>query len=790
MVNKIKLRRLISKTIIFLVISLLSINVLDCKKTSNTNQAQNNNKTSSTPNVTIINNPTPEQNKENKNKKNKNKRSNKKTNKKDSTNIYLNFENAKLSSVVNYMAEQKKINIIPRPELDGINVTLTTRDALTLDRAWDILLTLLEMNNFTIIDVDGLYRIVPKTSNKQEPLPSYSSATGTMPKDLPESDLVVRYIYFLKNIKSETVKSILSTMMEGTIQINKDLDACILTAKCIDIKASMKIIEELDQGGLRESIKIIPLKYADAQDVVTLFGDVIPKNDQSRGNIRFITPNAKKLSTYFSNDTRIISDTRKNSLVLLGTEKNLERIIDFIYKYIDVPITATESRLHIKEIKYAKAENLKVLLTNLVKPPAGSEKTLKVGEYKFFEDVVIAADSSPDIVIASGSSPQGENKGGGNRLIIACNNEDWKRINSFIDKLDKPQPQVAFEVMVVDVSIKTDDELWAQFHPKKSLGAGIDARFLTAQNVTNFNDSLKIVASDADRKIIRTNMSFGPNASLWGIVQAVLKKENFSIITQPFLVANNYQECIIDATETRLANAGLQNNRTGSEAVQKKEYKDATTKVTLTPKVNLDGIVDLDIRVKIESFQEVTGDNPNTNNRLLTTRVSLGTGEVLVLGGLTRSKLEEKQYKVPILGDIPIIGNLFRSKTKVKDRSNLYIFIRPSIIKPQFEGVPDEYTQLKLDYAKFQTLNTDTYAKERDPIQRWFFKPSKQTSKQKIKDAKQGIFRPVDDYTYGLKQPKSVDISKDPYFRVAEAVKKEQQKEVSQKTTGSLKRRS
>ncbi len=777
MVNKIvKLRRLISKTTIFLVISLLSINVLDCKKIRNPKQAPNNNPKLNTANVTIINNPTPEQNKENKNTKNKNKRSNKK----NDANIYLNFENAKLSSVVNYMAEQKKINIIPRPELDGINVTLTTRDALTLDRAWDILLTLLEMNNFTIIDVDGLYRIIPKTANKQEPLPSYSSATGTMPKDLPESDLVVRYIYFLKNIKSETVQSILSTMMEGTIQVNKDLDACILTAKCIDIKASMKIIEELDQGGLRESIKIIPLKYADAQDVVTLFGQVITKSDQQRSNIRFITPNAKKLSTYFSDDTRIIPDSRKNSLVLLGTEKNLERIIDFIYKYIDVPITATESRLHIKEIKYAKAENLKVLLTNLVKPPAGAEKTLKVGEYKFFEDVVIAADSSPE----------GENQGGGNRLIIACNNDDWKRIDSFIDKLDKPQPQVAFEVMVVDVSIKTDDELWAQFHPKKPLGAGIDARFLTAQNVTNFNDPLTIVTNDADGKIIRTNMSFGPNESLWGIVRAVLKKENFSIITQPFLVANNYQECVIDATQTRLANAGLQDNRTGTEGVVKKEYKDAKTKVTLTPKVNLDGIVDLNINVAISAFQEVSETSPNTDDRLLTTRVSLGTGEVLVLGGLTRSKLTEKQYKVPILADIPIIGNIFRSKTKIKDRSNLYIFIRPSIIKPQFAGVPDEYTQLKLDYAKFQSLNVDTYAKERDPIQRWFFKPSKQTAKEKIDDAKQGIFRPVDNYTYGLKQPKSVDISKDPYFRVSEAVKKEQQKEVAKKPTKTLKRRS
>ncbi|MBD3231699.1 hypothetical protein GF322_03480 [Candidatus Dependentiae bacterium] len=777
----IKLFKSKKMVLLFLMMTPFFLLSIDLKKSGKAINQVNETEALNTPNVKIINNPTVEQNelfkqeKSNKKSKESNK---KKVDKNNKGGIYLNFENASLSSVVNYMSEQKKINIIPRKELDGINVTLSTREALTLDSAWNILLTLLEMNNFSIINVDGLYRIVPKVEDKSQPLPFYSSATGTEPEQLPDSDLVVRYLYFLKNIKAENVQGILSTMIDGTVQINRDLDACIITAKCLDIKASMKIVKELDQGGLRESIKIIPLKYADVQDVVTLFNEIIPQGDQQRGNIRFMPSNVKKPSSYFSKDTRIIPDSRNNSLILLGTEKNLDKIIAFVYKYIDVPITATESRLHIKEIKYAKAENLQPLLTNLVNPPAGVGKAIKVGEYKFFEDVIIAADSS-----------QGDQQGGGNRLIIACNQDDWKRIEGFIDKLDKPQPQVAFEVMVVDVSIKTDDELWSQVKPKHPnyFGAGINMQFRTMQD----SSDIKVVTTNADRNIIRTNMSFGPSSNLWGLVRAILKKDNFNIITQPFLVANNYQECFVEAKETRQADAGLQDNRTGTEAVVKKEYKDASTLVKLTPKVNLNGTVDLKINVDITSFQEVTGTSPNTDDRVLSTRVNIGTGEVLVLGGLTRSKLTENQYKVPILGDIPLIGNLFRSKTKNKERSNLYIFIRPSIIKPRFEGVPDEYTQLKLDYAKFQSLNVDTYAKEKDPIQRWFFKPSKQSAREKIEDARKGIFRPIDNYTYGAKQPKSVEITKDPYFRVSEAVEEEKQKleKGKTKTKRSLKSR-
>jgi len=307
-------------------------------------------------------------------------------------------------------------------------------------------------------------------------------------------------------------------------------------------------------------------------------------------------------------------------------------------------------------------------------------------------------------------------------------------------------------------------------------------RFRTAQDA----DTIKVVTSDSDRKIIRTNLTFGSKfvndkLTLWGIVQAIMGKNNFSIITQPFLVANNYQKCVVNATETRLANAELMDNRSGTEAVVKKEHKKANTTVTLTPKVNLNGIIDLDVIIEITSFQEVAGVSPNTNDRTLQTKVNLGAGEVLILGGLTKSNITENHYKVPILGDIPILGNLFRSKSKRKERSNLYVFIRPSIIKPRFEGVPDEYTQLKLDYAKYQILNVDTYAKEKDPIQRWFFKPSKQTVKQKLVDAREGVFRPIDNYTYGFKQPKSVDIRRDPYFRVQEAVEKEKKKEKGKK---------
>ena len=156
--------------------------------------------------------------------------------------LYLNFENASLSSVVNYLAEQKKINFIPHKDLATKKVSLSTREPLSLSRAWNVLLTLLEMNGFTLINVNNVYRIVKNKDNKKEPLPFYSSQQGTMPKDLPDSDIVVRYIYVLKNISTDIAGKILGDVLgRNKVRMTKELSTCIITDKCNNIKKAMEI---------------------------------------------------------------------------------------------------------------------------------------------------------------------------------------------------------------------------------------------------------------------------------------------------------------------------------------------------------------------------------------------------------------------------------------------------------------------------------------------------------------------------------------------------------------------
>ena len=144
----------------------------------------------------------------------------------------------------------------------------------------------------------------------------------------------------------------------------------------------------------------------------------------------------------------------------------------------------------------------------------------------------------------------------------------------------------------------------------------------------------------------------------------------------------------------------------------------------------------------------------------------MATGEVLVIGGLTSSRHSNSGWSVPILSSIPIIGNLFKDTSSLRSKKSLYIFIRPSILRPHFEGEPDDYTGRKLDYARHQILSHDSYASNmNDPIQRYFFRPGRTPIKQKLDAIAAGKMVILDDFIERREIPKQVHISKDPYFR-------------------------
>lgn len=712
--------------------------------------------------------------------------------------IFLNFENASLLSVVQYLAEQKNLDLITHKDLENKKVSLSTRTPLNLDQAWEILLTLIEANGFTIINVNDLYRIVPSNEKNNNPITSY---VDTDYKKLPDSDEVIRYVYIFKNATHNKIMPIITKLIPSSnIKHMEKIQTLMITDKSRNIKTAMEIITELDDVGLRESIQIIQIKNASASHIADVLNGAISDKDKAPRAINMIFQiQDKNKSNYLKSDTKIVPNERNNTLILLGTEKNLKRIKDFIYKYMDIPLESTQSRIHIKELKYIDAETIEPLLTKLTAPYKSDGKAGPiVGDTKYFEDMVIVsedtgrgdisdteakvkADDKNKTATPTESKKAIESLSSGNRLLIACNLEDWKRIEKFINKLDKPQPQVAIEVLFVDISLQDSKKLGAQIRNKAGvLGKHFDGQTqhilsTVSPEVTagdggkasgdNVRDNLvqTVVNNSTALADNRTLLTLGKESNIHTIVQTILKDTNSTIISQPYLVARNNQACKIEKSSSKILPAEQSDKNV--RAMRSNKPIEAKTSVQITPRINSEGTITLQINISINEWITSTATSEYARtDRNLETIATMMEGEVLIIGGLIKSTGSDECRKTPGLSKIPIIGNLFKYNSKTKETADLYIFIRPTLIKPAFQGKPGNYTQLKIDYANISVKRHEDLIKNTDPIQKWFFNGSKDEKIQTLENATSG-FKQIENFIQGKEKPSSVILPIDPYYR-------------------------
>jgi len=244
-----------------------------------------------------------------------------------------------------------------------------------------------------------------------------------------------------------------------------------------------------------------------------------------------------------------------------------------------------------------------------------------------------------------------------------------------------------------------------------------------------------------------TLISFGKDTNIWGAFKALRRLTNASILSQPFFtIVNKTQANIKVGTERQVLV-----ETTGTGGIGGYQYEKAYTEITLTPQINVDGIIRLDLLVDVEDFTDESSGNKSV--RKLKTDVSVADGQILVLGGFVRTNVAETQFKTPLLGDIPILGWMFKYKTKTIIKDYVFIFMSPTIIKPRSAPGSDLYTRIKLHAATDNIDETVETKKTKDPIHNWFFNPEGENYSHKVVD-----------FANARYQPTTVDIKNDPYY--------------------------
>ena len=692
----------------------------------------------------------------------------------EAADIFFNYENEDITNIISALATLKNVNVIfPAGDAlnnPGIKVTLHIDGKITLSQAWNILNTLLDVAGFFIVPQGNMVRII-KTGKEiyREPMPTY---IGVYPDDLPNTDQPIRYLYYLANIKvsdqqENELNGILKEILpEGAlIKADPATNGLLLVGKSNDIRGAMKIIMDLDRIDFQEKMDIISLNHTSASIVAELINLQLVKPENANP-YRLDTKKAKEIP-YFSGFTKIIPETRLNKLIILGRPQAVERLKDFIKKYIDVAPDTGKSILHIYHLQYLNAAELAPVLTSIVEGRTGGGPSQASagnqrggGTERFFDKVIIHTDSPGNQQGDNANTPIGQQEPmfyGGNNLVIAAYNDDWKQIKKLIEELDVPQKQVLIEVLIADLTVDDARLLGAMTRMPDKVPLPDDIEFQSAMlgqvipsqlpavpnttiesdllsNAYNINQTLANPSPGSNNladfarsgtTLLSLNDNNGSTWSIWELLQLF---SNSKILSHPHVIARNNKKATVSIGQTRWLKDKVKDvasNYYGGATTIKYKAIAANLKIEITPRISSASTVNLQVYIFIDEWQDGPGNVKNL--RKLETNANIKSGGIFALGGLIRTTTTIVDNEVPILGKIPILGWFFKRKTKDVRKNNLTVFISPTIVEPRLRSGINEYTQDYINVAKDYSRG-NMFDSLKDPITRWFFKEEVNTA--------------------------------------------------------------
>ncbi len=699
--------------------------------------------------------------------------------------ISLNYVDKDIISIVHELAALKKVNIISpqnEPKL-STKITFKHEGRVTLNEGWNYIEIILNKLGFSFVPQANAYTIVANQRVNQEALPLYVMSL----RALPDSEDNIRFLYFFKNISltSDTAQSNLRTIlgdllspdMQNSYILDGATNSLLLSSKASTIKGIMHIINELDETGFRESLAVIELQKSNAAAVATILNQLIPGRDDAGLRFGPVPTQKPKFGYYFSENTKIISIDRLNAVVVLGSTEAIEHVRDFIVKYLDKDLGTGSSTVHVKSLQYLKASDTATMLQNLVKAQLGTAQSAAQQELRdTLSRAIIVAEKeeraqamtpaqqptdvgSQDQTQQSGLSSQGALIGG-NNLIVAAQHEDWIILDELIDQLDIPQLQVALEVLVVDVTITDEQKIGAQtrnfaikanefnwqaanlvFPWLNTIPPGSAVPGVNSTSVVNMSRGLAAdlleMLKDANGNLFNiatlatagnTVISFNNGNGIFSVLELLDSYRNATILSQPFVVTKNHQQATISIADTRLVRGSVQQQSTGGPIVLPRDTITADLSVTLKPRISKANTINLEITVQANDFVAPADFANNTiTNRAIVTNAHIGNGEVLVLGGLTKAKIDNSIFGTPLIESIPLVGYFFKQRKRIEEKNTLMVFIAPTIIQPRLGGGVDKYTHDKLCYIKEQeraaekAIDGVNFENLKDPITRVYF---------------------------------------------------------------------
>lgn len=651
--------------------------------------------------------------------------------------VTLNFANAEIEAVARTMATITGRNVVVDPRVKG-QLTLITERAVPPSAAFQQFLAALRLQGFTVVESAGLYKVVPEADAKLQGGSVGVSESGSA-RGTPGGGQIVTQIFKLNYENAGNLVPVLRPLISpnNTINVNPGNNSLVITDYADNLQRLGRIIAAMDVSNASD-VEIIPLRNALAVDLAPLVARLI---DGGSG----AAPAAAQGQADTSFKTTLLAEPRSNSLILRAANPARVAMVRALVDKLDQPpvpgSSASMGNIHVVYLKNADATKLATTLRAAMASMGGNS----TGGASASTPAISSAPSSPSLSgsgnsggLSGGSSNNSSNSLGGlgsssgmgagsgmgssnsnqpstggliqadpttNSLIITAPEPLFRQLRAVIDKLDGRRAQVLVESLIVEVSASKLAEFGIQWQgalgkqgdgtvgvigTNSTQGGGINI-LNAAANVAAGNYTGLLPTGNGGGLSNGLNIALAPRINgqyyLGALANFLQNSGDANVLSTPNLMTLDNEEARIVIGNNVPFPTGSYANTGGSNTVNPfttVERKDVGLMLKVRPQISENGTVKMAIYQEVSKINENTlsaVNGPTTSKRSIESNVVVDDGSIIVLGGLLEDSYSQGEDKVPVMGDLPVVGGLFRSEKRQRNKTNLMVFLRPVVVR-------------------------------------------------------------------------------------------------------------
>ena len=638
--------------------------------------------------------------------------------------VTLNFANADIEAVARTMATITGRNVVVDPRVKG-QLNLVTERAVTPAAAFQQFLAALRLQGYTVVEAAGLYKVVPEADAK---LQGGSVSVAQPGSSGPAGGQIVTQIFKLNYESAGNLVPVLRPLISpnNTINVNPGTNALVITDYADNLQRLGKIIAAMDVSNASD-VEVIALQHAIAADLAPLVARLI---DSGSGTGSAGTGAGAQGQTDTSFKTTLLAEPRSNSLVLRAANPaRVAQVRALVAKLDQAPApgsSAANGNIHVVYLKNADATKLAITLRAAMSAIAGNASAA-TGSAGGSASAASASSSASTNAGMGSTSSMGAGGGLGtsstmgnananqpstggqiqadpttNSLIITAPEPQYRQLRAVIDKLDGRRAQVLVESLIVEVNANKLAEFGIQWQSVLgSKGDGVMGAIGTnsgaaGANIIGLTAGILQGGTAAATAVGKLggglNLALAPRINgqyyLGALANFLQNSGDSNVLSTPNLMTLDNEEARIVIGKSVPFVTGSYANTGGNNGAVNPfttvERKDVGLMLRVRPQINENGTVKMYIYQEISKVDEATRqdkDGPTTSKRSIESNVLVEDGSIIVIGGLLEDSYSQAEDKVPVMGDIPVLGNLFRSENRERKKTNLMVFLRPVVVR-------------------------------------------------------------------------------------------------------------